>query len=297
MQTKFSGIKDKVVVITGASSGIGLACAKKFASAGAKVVLAARHENKLQSAVNDLQTSNSKLQTILTVVTDVSKEDDCKRLIDETIKRFGTIDVLVNNAGISMRALFEEVDLKVLHELMDINFWGTVYCTKYALPYLLKAKGSIAGISSIAGKKGLPGRTGYSASKFAMEGFLETLRIETLKKGLHVLVACPGFTRSNIRNSALSKDGTAQGESPRDESSMMTAEEVAQHILNAVIHRRRDLVLTANGKLTVWLNKFSHLSWIKWYITTWRKKLIRRLNDFQSYSDSFIVNASHGLNI
>ena len=253
-------MKDKVVVITGASSGIGLACAQVFASAGAKVVLAARHENSLKNAVSkiqsELQTSNFKLQTPFSVVTDVSKESDCKKLIDETIKAFGSIDVLINNAGISMRALFEEVDLKVLRELMDVNFWGTVYCTKYALPHLLKSKGSVVGMSSIAGKKGLPGRTGYSASKFAMEGFLETLRTENLKKGLHVLVACPGFTTTNIRNTALSKDGTAQGESPRDESKMMPAEEVAKRIYNAVIDRKRDLILTTNGKLIVWLNKF-----------------------------------------
>ncbi len=263
-------MKDKVVVITGASSGIGLACAKEFTSAGAKVVLAARHEDKLQLASGKLQLAgNNELTSertadwrlpsadfCLTVVTDVSKQDDCKKLIDETIKHYGRLDVLINNAGISMRALFEEVDLKVLHELMDINFWGTVYCTKYALPYLLKAKGSVVGMSSIAGKKGLPGRTGYSASKFAIEGFLETLRIENLKKDLHVLVACPGFTTSNIRNTALSKDGTAQGESPRDENNMMSADEVAKRIYKAVIHRRRDLVLTSNGKLTVLLNKF-----------------------------------------
>jgi len=246
-------MKDKVVIITGASSGIGLACAKTFAAAGANVVLAARHADKLNAIKEEFQ---SKGWQALTVVTDVSKEEDCKRLIDETIRGFGKIDVLINNAGLSMRALFEDVDLKVIRELMDINFWGTVYSTKYALPYLLKAKGSIVGMSSIAGKKGLPGRTGYSASKFAMEGFLETLRTENLKKGLHVLVACPGFTATNIRKTALSKDGSAQGESPRDEGNMMSAEEVAKRIYNAIQHRKRDLVLTTNGKLTVWLNKF-----------------------------------------
>ena len=139
---------------------------------------------------------------------------------------------------------------------MDINFWGTVYCTKFALPYLLKTKGSVVGISSIAGKKGLPGRTGYSASKFAMEGFLETLRTENLKTGVHVLVACPGFTASNIRNSALAADGSTQGESPRDEKKMMETEEVAERILAAVKSRKRTIVMTGHGKLTVLLNKF-----------------------------------------
>ena len=155
-----------------------------------------------------------------------------------------------------MRALFSDLDVDVIRKVMDVNFWGAVYCTKSAFPYLLKSKGSIVGISSIAGKKGLPGRTGYSASKFALEGFLETIRTENLKKDLHVLVACPGFTASNIRQSALAKDGSQQGESPRDESSMMSSDEVAKHIYNAVVKRKRDLILTGNGKLTVWLNKF-----------------------------------------
>src|SRR5690606_5748812 len=149
------------------------------------------------------------------------KEEDCERLIQATIQQFGRIDLLINNAGISMRALFKDLDLKVLKQVMDINFWGTVYCTKFALPYLLQQKGSIVGISSVAGFKGLPARTGYSSSKFAMHGFLESVRIENLDAGLHVLIACPGFTASNIRNTALAKDGNIQGESPLDEGKIM----------------------------------------------------------------------------
>ncbi len=244
-------MKDKVVIITGATSGIGKACAEVFAKAGSKVVISARQADKLSDVEGDLK----KYSETLSVVADVSREEDCKRLIEETIKRFGKIDVLINNAGISMRALFNETDLDVIRKLMNTNFWGTVYCTKYALPHLLKAKGSVAGISSIAGKKGLPGRTGYSASKFAIEGFLEALRIENLKKGLHVLVAAPGFTASNIRKTSLSKDGTAQGESPRNESEMMQPEMVAKKIYSAISKRRRDLVLTPVGWWTVFLGR------------------------------------------
>ena len=185
----------------------------------------------------------------------MSIEDDCKRLVDEALRAFKGIDVLVNNAGISMRAILEEVDLSVIKKVMDVNFYGTVFCTKYALPFLLESKGSVVGVSSIAGYKGLPGRTAYSASKFAMQGFLESLRIENLKKNLHVLIACPGFTASNIRNTALSKDGGVQSESPRDEKSMMSAEEVAEKIYLSVIKRQNSLVMTINGKLTVFLNK------------------------------------------
>lgn len=246
-------MEKKVVVITGASSGIGKSLAEVYANHGDNVVISARTEKNLDETKASLARFNA---DVLSVVTDVSKEEDCKRLIDETVARFGRIDVLICNAGVSMRALFEEVDLNVLRELMDVNFWGTVSCCKHALPHLLRSKGSIAGISSVAGKKGLPARTGYSASKFAMEGFLESLRTENLHTGLHVLVASPGFTATNIRNTALSKDKTVQGESPRNESKMMSSEEVANRIYSAVIHRRRDLILTSQGKLTVWLDKF-----------------------------------------
>ncbi|NTW33248.1 MAG: SDR family oxidoreductase [Bacteroidetes bacterium] len=246
-------MKNKVVVITGASSGIGKALAFEFAALGAKLVIAARNQEKLKKIEEEL---SSKQYDVLTVATDVSIENDCKILIERSIEKYGAIDILINNAGISMRALFEEVDMTVLHQLMDINFWGTVYCTKYALPYLLKSKGSVVGVSSIAGYKGLPGRTGYSASKFAMQGFLETLRIENLKNNLHVLIACPGFTASNIRNTALAKDGSMQGESPLDEKKLMSAEKVAHHIINAIKKRKHRIVLTTQGKLIVLLNKF-----------------------------------------
>ena len=183
-------MKGKTIIITGASSGIGKALAEKFAAEGSNLVLAARNADKL----NELSKSISRKDVLICpVVCDVSDESQCKMLIDEAVRNFGGVDVLINNAGISMRAAFADLHLDVIRKLMDVNFWGAVYCTKYAMPYLLKSKGSVVGISSIAGKKGLPGRTGYSASKFALEGFLETLRTENLKKGLHVLVACPGF--------------------------------------------------------------------------------------------------------
>lgn len=245
-------MKNKVVVITGASSGIGKALAKEFASMGSKLSLGARRTELLEELRIEFPDTE-----ILIQKTDVSNEDDCRILIEETIKRFGQIDVLINNAGISMRALFEEVDLKVIRQLMDVNFYGTVYCTKFALPYLLKTKGSLVGVISIAGYVGLPGRTGYSASKFAIRGFLDTIRIENLKKGLHVLVAAPGFTASEVRQVALTNDGSQQGETPRDESKMMSAEECAHYIIRAIQKRKRTLILTfTEGKLTVLLGKF-----------------------------------------
>ncbi len=246
-------LKDKVVVITGASSGIGKACAFAFAKEGARVMLAARDEERLNNVADTIRALG---YAAAVCKTDVSLESDCKRLMDATIAEFGTIHILINNAGISMRAVFAETELKVIRQLMDINFWGTVYCTRYAITEILKNKGSIAGVSSIAGYKGLPGRTGYSASKFAMQGFLDALRVENLKTGLHVLIACPGYTASNIRNTALNKDGNQQGDSPLEEGKLMSAEAVAQHILQGIIYRKRAIILTFQGKMTVWLNKF-----------------------------------------
>jgi len=247
-------MNQKIVVITGASSGIGKALAFEFASRGSKIVLAARNLEKLKEVEESILLMGNE---VLSVKTDVSIEADCKNLIEETISRFSGIDVLINNAGISMRALFADLDLSVIKNLMDVNFWGTVYCTKFAIPYITQSKGSVVGVISIAGYIGLPARTGYAASKYAIRGFLDTLRVENLKTDVHVLVAAPGFTASNVRNVALTADGSSQGETPRDESKMMSAEECARLIANAVVKRKRELVMTfVEGKFPVWLKKW-----------------------------------------
>jgi short-subunit dehydrogenase len=239
--------RDKVVIVTGASSGIGEATAYEFARNGSKVMCAARSETKLAAVVEGIKKEGFEAGY---VVTDVSREEDCRNLVEKTVARYGTVDILINNAGISMRAAFEEVDLKVLHRLMDVNFWGTVYCTKYALPYLLSGKGSVVGVSSVAGFHGLPGRTGYSASKFAMHGFLETLRIENLRKGLHVMIIAPGFTATEIRLHALTGDGSEQGQSPRKEDKLMSPQYVAKWILKGIRKKKRNKILTWIGRLT-----------------------------------------------
>ncbi len=244
-------MQNKVVVITGASSGIGKALAEKFAAEGSNLALAARRIDRLF----ELKQKLSNVE-VLPVETDVTSEEDCKKLIDQTIAKFGRIDILINNAGISMRAAFEDVELGVLRELMDVNYWGTVYCTKYALPHILKQNGSIVGVISTGGYIGLPGRTGYSASKFAVRGFLDTVRIEYLRSGLHVLVAAPGFTASEIRKTALTKNGKQQGETPRNENKMMSAEKCASIMYRAIKHRRRRMIISFwDGKVVVLLAK------------------------------------------
>ena len=255
---------DKVVIVTGASSGIGAATAREFALNGSKVVLAARSEKSLAIIADDLKKLNC---DALFVKTDVSREEDCRNLIERTVEKYGTIDILVNNAGLSMRASFADVDLKVLHRLMDVNFWGTVYCTKYALPYLIAQKGTLIGVSSVAGFHGLPGRTGYSASKFAVHGLLETIRIENLKKGLHVMIIAPGFTSTEIRKHALTASGEEQGESPRDEGKLMPPEFVAKWVLKGIRKRKRNKLLTLEGKLTALFQRIvpSLVDWAYFY--------------------------------
>lgn len=243
--------KDKVVMVTGGTDGIGKALVDGLIKMGAKIATCARNHDKLYQLQAEYPSA-----ALHTMVADVSSENDCRRFVETTIKFFGGIDILINNAGISMRALLKDASTDTIRKVMDINFYGAVYCTKHALPSIIERKGTIVGVSSIAGYRGLPGRSGYSASKWALQGFLESIRTELLHDGVHVMWVCPGFTTSNIRNAALNKDGQSQGESPMDESKMMTADECAHHILKAIRRKKRTLVLTFTGKRTVFMNKF-----------------------------------------
>ena len=242
--------KNKVVVITGGSDGIGKALVDKLLLMGAKVATCGRNQDKLY----DLQVKHSGLP-LHTIVADVSNLNDCRNFIDSTINTFDGIDILINNAGINIRGLLHDVEIETVQKVMDINFYGMLYCTKLALNSIIERKGSIAGISSIAGYRGLPGRSGYSASKFAMTGFLEALRTELLESGVHVMWVCPGFTKSNIRNVPLMSRGQIVEESKLYEDKMMSSEECAARILKAVEKRKRTLVFTWGDKRTVLVNK------------------------------------------
>jgi len=253
--------RDKVVAVTGGSDGIGLALVEALLSKGAKVSTCARNADKLQALQQRHLPDN-----LLCLQADLSDPAGCRQYIDRSIQHFGGIDILINNAGISMRSLFKEAAPEVLKKLMDINFFGAVYCSKYALPSIIARKGTIVGISSIAGYRGLPGRSGYSASKFALNGWLEAIRTELSQDGVHVMWVSPGFTRSNIRHTALDGQASAQGESPLDEQQLMSAEECAERILNAIRKKKRTLVMTGQGKQTVLLNKL---------FPAWTDRLIR----------------------
>ena len=245
--------ENKVIIVTGATSGIGLALVKAFAKEGAIVCYTGRNEKKLEAAAREIDAITEEHFPILA---DVASEDDNRQMANAVLSKFGRIDVLVNNAGISMRALFEDLSMDVFRQVMDINFYGSVYATKYCLPSIIENQGAIVAISSINGYRGTPARTAYTASKFAMNGFMESLRTEVMNRGVETLVVCPGFTESNIRNAALDAEGKSQGESPREETKMMSAEEVAKYTINAMRKNKREIVLTKQGKLAVFLNKW-----------------------------------------
>jgi short-subunit dehydrogenase len=246
-----SFFKDKVVVVTGGTDGIGKALVEELINLGAKVSTCGRNHDKLYQLK-----AHHPSAPLHTMIADVSNENDCRRLMEMTVKMFGSIDILINNAGISMRAELKESSVDIIKKVMDINFFGAVYCTKHALPYIIEKKGIIVAVTSIAGYRGLPGRSGYSASKFALHGWLEAVKTELKDNDVHVMWVCPGFTASNIRYAALTKEGNEQGSSPMDEGTMMTAELCSRRILKAVEKRKRTLVMTFTGKRAVFMNKF-----------------------------------------
>jgi short-subunit dehydrogenase len=242
---------NKVVAVTGGSEGIGRAIVEALLDMDCKVATCGRNSDKLYQ----LQVANPN-KPLHTKVADVSNQTDCRRFIESTIEAFGGIDILVNNAGISMKALFEDTDLDIIRQVMDVNFWGAVYCTKYALESIKENKGDIIGISAIAGNRGLPGRAGYSASKWAMQGWMEALRTELLDSGVNVQWISPWFTHSyGAMVTEGKKINPFESESPIHEAGMLTVEQCAEKILYYISKRRRSPVLTFRGKLAVWLCK------------------------------------------
>jgi short-subunit dehydrogenase len=240
-------MNDKIILITGASSGIGAELARQVSRLGAKCVLAARDRNALEQVARDCPGA-------LIVPTDVTNPDDCKRLVEQAVAHFGRIDVLVNNAGVSQWALFEQItDLTIFEKIMRVNHLGSVYCTYHALPYIKKTKGLLVAVSSLTGKTGVPTRTAYSASKHAMQGFFDSLRIELLGTGVDVLVVSPGFVQTPVRERAFGADGKPLGQSHLDEAGVMPVEECVRQIVHAMQKRKRELVMTSRGRLAQWL--------------------------------------------
>lgn len=241
-------MKDQVVIITGASAGIGAELARQLGHKGAKLVLAARDESRLRAVAE-------RIPSALAVPTDVSDEKQCYRLIDQAVAKFGRIDALVNNAGVSQWAKFEEItDISLFKKLMEVNFYSVVYCTHAALPHLKKSKGLLVGVSSITGKTGSPTRTAYSASKHAMQGFLDSLRIELMDTGVDILTVSPGFIQTEVRERALGPDGKPVGKSHLTESDVMPVEECVKLIVAAMEKRQREILIgSLRLRLVPWI--------------------------------------------
>jgi short-subunit dehydrogenase len=255
-----SNFTSKTIVITGASSGIGRELAIALAHQGANLALGARNHTALKETARLCEEKGGKAIAISTDVTDSSA---CNHLIVRAIETFGQIDSLVNNAGASFISRFDEVtDLSIFEHVMQVNYLGSVYCTHAALPYLKQSQGLLVAISSLCGKTGVPLRSGYVASKHAMQGFFDTLRIELLNMGVDVLVVSPGFVATDIRQKALKGDGSTWVQSHRDETQQtMSLERCIQLIMEGMLERKRDVVMTSKGKLIPW-GKLLAPSWV-----------------------------------
>jgi short-subunit dehydrogenase len=241
----------QTVVVTGASDGIGAELARQLAPSRPRLVLAARRIEALASVAAACEALGA--QTLV-VATDVGVEADCERLVAATIERFGGIDVFVNNAGVSGHALFDDVsDFGWYADMMRVNFFGALWCTHHALPWLKRSRGLLVGVASLAGKIGVPGRTAYSPSKFAMAGFFEALRTELIGTGVGVTMIFPGVVATGIRRRGYGADGNAAGVSGLDEAGAMPVDVCARLMIDAMLARRRELVMTARGRLGLWI--------------------------------------------
>jgi short-subunit dehydrogenase len=242
----------RVFVITGASEGIGAEIARQLArkhGADAELILAARNQSRLEEIAQQCRAHGAKAESVMT---DVAQEAQCRALIDKAVQLFGRIDSLINNAGMSAQALFTDVRAQDLHwyeDLMRVNFWGSVWCTHAALPQLKASRGSIVAVSSLAGLVGVPGRTAYSATKFAMTGFFESLRIELKPAGVSVTTAHPGVVATEIRHRGYNARGEPAGRSGLKENNAMSVEECARLIIEGMNRRDREVVMTSRGKL------------------------------------------------
>jgi len=243
--------KNKVIIITGASYGIGRQLALELAGQEAWLALAARSVEKLEEISKECAQRGGR---VITVPTDVSDQLQCKNLIEATVKEYGRLDVLINNAGIALATRFENLeDLDLFEKVIAVNFFGAVYCTHYALPYLKESQGRLVAVSSLRGKIQSATADGYPASKHAMAGFFDSLRNELVNRGVSVTMIYPGWVSSGISSRTLKPDGTQKGEISRHEKKAMPVEKCAGIIIKAIAKRKREVVMTFQGKLGIWL--------------------------------------------
>jgi short-subunit dehydrogenase len=241
----------KRIILTGASEGIGRALALELASRRARLALAARDRDRLESLVQECRLRGGEA---VAVPTDIANEQDCDWLVREAVKSFGGLDVVVHNAGVTMWSRFEALkDFEIFETLLRVNYLGPVHLTAHALPHLKHSKGLIVAVASLAGLTGVPERSGYAASKHAMIGFFDSLRIELAESGVDVSVIAPDFVVSEIHKRAIGPDGQPLGSSPMQQSKIMTAAECAARIVRAIEKRERLVLMSTRGKLGRWL--------------------------------------------
>ena len=274
--------RDQVVIVTGASAGIGKALALQLARQGSKVAIAARRAGRLEEVAAECRALGAE---VLVAPTDVSDEAQCKALVEKTVAAFGRLDMLINNAGLAASALFDEFpDLSLFRHTMDVNFYGAVNCTYYALPYLKQSRGRIVAISSVGGKVTIPYNTPYCASKYGMHGFYDSLRMEITQHGVSVTVICPWWVVTEFHTAQLTKDGTPRGAvRGRDlyTDKMMSAERCAEITLQAA-HKRRREVMMGPGALAVWL-KLLAPGFVDWLaVNVFMKTVARRARAAQA---------------
>ena len=273
--------RGQVVIVTGASAGIGKALALQLARQGAKVTIAARRAERLEQVAAECRASGAE---VLIAPTDVSDEAQCKALVEKTVAAFGRLEMLINNAGLAVTALFDELpDLNLFRHTVEVNFYGAVHCTYYALPYLKQTKGRIVAISSLGGKAAIPYNTSYCASKYGLHGFYDSLRMELSRSEVSVTVICPWWVATEFHAALLNKDsvprGTARGQDYYT-SKTMSAERCAEITLRAANKRRRE-VLMGPGRLAVWLKVLSpgFMDWLA--VKVFLEPVIRRAQGAQ----------------
>lgn len=272
---KADAFHDQVVIVTGASAGIGKSLALMLASQCAKVVIAARRADRLEQIAESCRMFCGE---VMVVPTDVSSEAQCKALVEKTVSTFGRLDMLINNAGLAVVALLREyVDLHLFRHVMDVNFYGAVHCTYFALPFLMQTGGRIVTVSSLGGKSGLPYNTSYTASKYALHGFYDSLRMEMQPHGVSVTVVCPYWVITEFHEACLDKHGVPRGKPGRAlyTNNMMTAERCAEMILKAAYNRKREMLMGPGG-LLVWLKLIAPSLLDRWSIKLILEPMARR---------------------
>ncbi len=246
-----AAFSDRVLIITGASSGIGEALALAVAGQRPRLVLAGRETARIEDVASRCRSDGAR---VLAVTGDLSEQSACQSLINQAVAEYGTIDVLINNAGQTMWVLFEEIsDLVLFERLMKVNYLSSVYCTYFALLYLKQNRGRIVAVTSITGFTGVPTRTAYAASKHAMVGFFESLRVELAGSGTTVTIVAPDFVQSRVHERALGPNGDPLGANPMSYSHVMTAERCARMILRATKKRKRLLITSVRGRFGRWV--------------------------------------------